>query len=96
MQKISNMCIADYYGEYPINIPKEIFQELRRIIKLLYENNVENPDITGYNFIKQSNKVWIIDFGDEIYNPYIDTKGISDKFINKFINGYNGWNPNFI
>ena len=94
MQKINNMCISDYYGEKSSDISDELFDKIRNIIKLLYENYIEYPDITGYNFIEKDNKVWIIDFGHASFNPSI-YQNTSDPFVLKFINGYNGWNPNF-
>jgi tRNA A-37 threonylcarbamoyl transferase component Bud32 len=94
MQKINNMCISDYYGEKSSDISSELFIKIRNIIKILYDNNIEYPDITGYNFIEKDNKVWIIDFGHATFNPSIN-ENLSDTFILKFINGHNGWNPNF-
>ena len=94
IQKITNMCISDFYGEEPTDVPNEIFDEIRNIIQILYDNNVEYPDITGYNFIKKNNKLWIIDFGDASFNPEI-RENISDPFIEKFLKGHNGWNPDF-
>jgi tRNA A-37 threonylcarbamoyl transferase component Bud32 len=94
MQKIPSLCLSDYYGEDPTNISAELFNEIRNIIKILYDNNIEYPDITGYNFIKQNNKIWIIDFGHASFNPYINTN-LNDPFIDKFIKGYNSWNLNF-
>jgi tRNA A-37 threonylcarbamoyl transferase component Bud32 len=94
MQKITNLCLSDYYGEDPTDISDELFNEIRNIIKILYDNNIEYPDITGYNFIEKNDKTWIIDFGHASFNPYINTN-ITDPFIDKFIKGYNSWNPNF-
>jgi tRNA A-37 threonylcarbamoyl transferase component Bud32 len=57
----------------------------------LAENNIEYPDITGYNFIEHDNKIWIIDFE---HSSFIN-KTMKDPFVNKFIGGSNKWNPEF-
>ena len=93
MEHIKEMCIADKYGEDPQNIPKIIWDQIRTILKILYnEEGIEYIDITGYNFIEKNGKVYIIDFGDAIYSK-------KDKeinwFLSYFLNGHNGWNPDF-
>jgi tRNA A-37 threonylcarbamoyl transferase component Bud32 len=93
MEHIKEMCLADKYGEDPQNIPKIIWDQIRIILKILYnEEGIEYIDITGYNFIEKNGKVYIIDFGDAIYSK-------KDKEINWFLNyflcGHNGWNPDF-
>jgi len=93
MEHIKEMCLADKYGEDPQNIPKIIWDQIRIILKILYnEEGIEYIDITGYNFIEKNGKVYIIDFGDAIYSK-------KDKeinwFLNYFLGGHNGWNPDF-
>lgn len=94
MQKIQNMCIADFYGENPKNIPEYIFEQIRTIIKTLFENNIMYPDITGYNFIELGSHVYIVDFGHAYFEHNIEEKN-KEKFIVKFIDGLNEWNPDF-
>lgn len=90
MRKIKNMNISDMYGENASNVDEDIFDKIRTIIKILAENNIEYPDITGYNFIEYNDKIWIIDFEHAKIS-----KKIENKFINKFIRGLNKWNPEF-
>ena len=91
MQRIPEMNISDMYGESSKKISKKIFNEIRDIVKNLYDNGVIYPDITGYNFIEWDNKIWIFDFGD----AYFKEGNIDSLFVNKFILGHNGWNPDF-
>jgi len=91
MEKINNMCLSDMYGDKAIDIDKELFDQVREIITLLYHNNVEYPDITGYNFIEYDNKLWIIDFEHSCKSTTI-----TNKFINSFIRGADEWNPDFV
>lgn len=96
MQKISNDCLSNIYGENVCDIPLKVFSQVREIIRKLYYNNIEYPDITGYNFMEDhSGKIWIIDFGHAKCKDIYDTKE-DDPFIIKFINGLNEWNPNYI
>ena len=92
MLRIPEMSISDMYGEKFSNIPKEITDEIRKIIKTLYDNDIEYPDITGYNFIEYQGKIWIIDFEHASYNY---DKKTYNPFILEFINGRESWNPDF-
>ena len=91
MEKIDNMNLSDMFGEEDHMIDEYYFDEIRTIIKTLAENNIEYPDITGYNFIEFDKKIWIIDFE----HSSIFKKIMKDPFVNKFITGANKWNPEF-
>ena len=93
MEHLNTMCIADKYGEDPLSVPKIVWDQIRTILKILYyEEGIEYIDITGYNFIEKNNKVYIIDFGDAKYSK----KNIEmNWFLNYFLGGHNGWNPDF-
>jgi len=86
MHKINAMNLSDMFGENASDIDEYYFDEIRTIIKTLSDNRIEYPDITGYNFIEYSNKIWIIDF---------EHAHIRDTFVDKFIQGRNKWNPRF-
>ena len=91
MDKIDNMCLADMYSDDPKEIPQRIWAQINAILTILYEREgIEYIDITGYNFIEQDNKVYIIDFGDARYK--------TDKinwFLKDFLSGQYEWNPDF-
>ena len=90
MERINNMCISDMYGEEATDVDEPVFDEVRKIIKCLYSNNIEYPDITGYNFIEYDKKMWIIDFEHASISNHI-----TNPFIKEFIGGINIWNPEF-
>ena len=69
-----------------------MFSNIRNIIQTLYDHDVLYIDITGYNFIENDNKLWIIDFEHATYNHPRKT----DPFVEKFLEGHNGWNPEFV
>ena len=93
MEKISGMNLSDFYGENIIDVPCNIIKEVQTIIKTLKFYNIIYPDITGYNFIEDKNGVvWIVDFG----HAYIrEPEQPVDSFVLDFLNGHNGWNPEF-
>jgi len=93
MEHLDEMCLADMYTDNPDNIPDIIWDKIREIIKILYDEGIEYIDITGYNFIEKNNNIYIIDFGDARYTK----KAVKiNWFLEKFLNGYNGWNPDFL
>jgi len=91
MDRVGELNISDFYGEKAKHIEPELFDRIRVIIRKLYDHNILYIDITGYNFIETDNELWIIDFEHATYNP---TK--KNKFVEKFLKGFNGWNPAFI
>lgn len=101
MEKIDNMCVSDMYGEDFKNVPLNIVEKIRNIIRMLYDDGFCYPDITGYNFIEDSNgTVWIIDFEHCFckgsYNILSNKEKEHIKFIEKFNSGEaQSWNPEF-
>jgi len=95
MININKLNLSDMYGENPEDIDTYLFDEIRTIIKKLAANNIEYPDITGYNFIEKITpegevQVWIIDFEHSRL-----CKNITNKFVKSFIGGLDEWNPDF-
>jgi len=92
MVRVGAMSVSDYYGESAEHISDELFARIRTIIQTLYDHDILYIDITGYNFIENNNKLWIIDFEHATYNYPKKT----DEFVKKFLEGHNGWNPEFV
>ena len=93
MEDLQNMCIADMYGDDPKDIPDYIWKSIRFILYTLYHQaGIEYIDITPYNFIEKDKKVYIIDFGHAMYKA---ERPQMNWFLKEFIEGTNGWNPDF-
>jgi RIO-like serine/threonine protein kinase len=92
MQRLGGMTLSDMYGAEESCIDAEKFEKVRNIVQLLFNNNIEYPDITGYNFIEYNGKMWVIDFGDARYIA----RRIKNPFILQFLGGRNRWNPQFL
>lgn len=92
MVRVGTMSVSDYYGETGEHIDDALFARIRTIIQTLYDHDILYIDITGYNFIENDNKLWIIDFEHATYNHPRKT----DEFVEKFLEGHNGWNPEFV
>ena len=71
MKKVEGMNLSDQYGDDATDIPNEIFEQVVKIVRNLVLHNIEYPDLTGYNFIEDTDgKVWIIDFGHSANDEY--------------------------
>ena len=92
MVRVGTMSVSDYYGETADKISDEMFSNIRNMIQTLYDHDVLYIDITGYNFIENDNKLWIIDFEHASYNYPRKT----NEFVEQFLEGHNGWNPEFL
>jgi tRNA A-37 threonylcarbamoyl transferase component Bud32 len=92
MVRVGTMSLSDYYGETEEHISDELFAKIRNIIQTLYDHDILYIDITGYNFIENDDKLWIIDFEHATYNHPRKT----DQFVERFLEGHNGWNPEFV
>ena len=95
IEKIGNSNLSDKYGDQASDVPNELFDQVVQITNTLRNNNIEYPDLTGYNFVEdfeQNGKIWIIDF------EHAKSKN-KDKIKNKHIldicNGVKKWNPDF-
>jgi RIO-like serine/threonine protein kinase len=98
MEAIKGHCLADLYTDDPKKVPDWIWEEIFRILTVLYEcEGIEYIDITSYNFmLDEANKVWIIDFGDAYYTPKEKaTKEAKNWFLKDVLNGLREWNPDF-
>jgi tRNA A-37 threonylcarbamoyl transferase component Bud32 len=89
--RVGVMSVSDFYGEKAANISVELFARIRAIIQTLYNHNILYIDITGYNFIENDKKLWIIDFEHARYNPKR-----TNNFVERFLGGDNEWNPAFL
>jgi len=97
MEKVNNMSISDFYGEDIIQVQNDVIEKIRKIIKRLFDNGIEYPDITGYNFIEYDDQIWIIDFEHATFFDNNSLKKSNNfEFIVNFINGLNSWNPKFL
>jgi tRNA A-37 threonylcarbamoyl transferase component Bud32 len=93
MENLNEDCIADKYGEEPTHITNELWNQIHKIIVILYEREgIEYVDITPYNFIEKEGKVYIIDFGDAYYRK---NNNKTNWFLEEFLEGLNEWNPDF-
>ena len=96
MEKINGVSIFKKYGDNPNDIPIFIWNQIHKIISsLFYNDGIEYIDISSYNFILLSNKIYIIDFGDAYWcNP---DRTIKNWFLHEFIEDeINLFNPDFI
>jgi tRNA A-37 threonylcarbamoyl transferase component Bud32 len=93
MQRIYGSSVADFYGENIVDIPSSILTSISNILKKLTSNNIEYPDITGYNFMldEDTNEIWIIDFEHAKYK-----EGTTNEFILKSCEKIDRWNPEFM
>lgn len=91
MEDIEEEPLVVTYGEDADNIPEWIWNEIRFMVRTLYEEEgIEYVDITPYNFIEKDDRIYMIDFGDAKYK-----EGESDWFLNEFLDGENSWNPDY-
>jgi RIO-like serine/threonine protein kinase len=94
MDKIQGDTLYTLYGDEPGDIPDWIWEQIRLIIQILYdEEGIEYVDITPYNFMQSNGKIYVIDFGDARYIPETDEP--INWFLEEFLEGTNSWNPDF-
>lgn len=93
MKKVGKHNLSDQYGENATDVPKELFDQVIKIVRTLVLHNIEYPDLTGYNFIEDDDgKVWIIDFE---HSSLMTTTLVNNIHIQNICNGYKKWNPEF-
>ena len=93
MKKVGKHNLSDYYGEDANYVPTELFNQVVKIVRTLVLHNIEYPDLTGYNFVEDSDgTVWIIDFE---HSSMMASKQVNNIHIQNICNGYKVWNPEF-
>lgn len=95
MEKIEGDLLADKYGdEDPGNVPEWIWEEIRRMLTVLYEEEgIEYVDVTPYNFIETDDGIYMIDFGDACY---IREDQEQNWYLEQFLNSNDKtWNPDY-
>jgi RIO-like serine/threonine protein kinase len=99
MDEVKGHCLADLYTDDPQNVPDWIWDEIHRILTVLFEvEGIEYVDITSYNFMLETDtqKVWIIDFGHAYYTSLSDDNRPLNWFLREILNdGGKCWNPDF-
>ena len=104
------MSVSDMFSEDVSKIPIEIFQYIRYIIQVLYDNDIVYSDKTGYNFMIHEDSfaerindgtfnhkdIFIIDF-EHAYmkSPRMAVPEKHDFVYEFLINEKNEWNPDF-
>ena len=93
MEDVEELCLADTYGEDPEDTPEHVWDSIRAMLTILYEEEgIEYVDITPYNFIEKNGRVYVIDFGDA---KYVDKIEETNWFLSEFLDGKNSWNPDY-
>jgi RIO-like serine/threonine protein kinase len=93
MYKIGNHNLSDHYGDKATDVPKELFDQVIKIVRNLVLHGIEYPDLTGYNFIEDENGiVGIIDFE---HSSLMTSPQVNNIHIQNICNGYKVWNPEF-
>jgi len=93
MKKVGKHNLSDYYGEDANNVPTELFNQVIKIVRTLVLHNIEYPDLTGYNFVEDSDgTIWIIDFE---HSSLMTSPQVNNIHIQNICNGYKIWNPEF-
>jgi tRNA A-37 threonylcarbamoyl transferase component Bud32 len=93
MEDLEASCLADIYGDNPVDIPEWIWESIRTMLGSLYRyEDIEYIDITPYNFVEKDDKIYLIDFGHARYKS--KTRPMN-WFLSEFLDGENSWNPDF-
>ena len=95
MESINGKNLSHNWGEKATDVPHELFQKVIEIVRTLMKHQILYPDLTGYNFVQDSEtygKVWLIDFE---HSSLMKSKKIDNIHILNIYNGNQVWNPDF-
>jgi len=98
MEKINGNSLFELYGDNPRHVPDWIWDEIHRILAILYEREgIEYIDITSFNFMVNvdSKSVYIIDFGHATYTIVGKDERPSNWFLKEALEGAREYNPDF-
>lgn len=89
--------LAYKYGTCFDMVPEDISEQVRTIVNDLYEHGLRYKAISPYNFmVDKNNKVYLIDakFIDFVNLNTIGS--VKDDFVERFINGLDEWNTEYL
>ena len=95
MESINGENLSHNWGENASDVPTELFQKVIDIVRTLVKHQILYPDLTGYNFVQDSEtygKIWIIDFE---HSSFMKSKEINNIHLLNIYNGNQIWNPDF-
>jgi RIO-like serine/threonine protein kinase len=82
--------IFELHGDQEEDVPDAIWDEIHRIVRILYEENIVYHDITSFNFMYNpaTDVVYIVDFGHCSQEP--------DNYVEEFVYRHlKLWNADF-
>lgn len=93
-----SMSLSDYYGEE--GVPEAAFERVRALVgRMVDEAGLDFPDLTGYNFVAtwtdpggEVDQLWVVDFE---HARRVASRAQCCAFVRTFLEGHNGWNPEF-
>jgi serine/threonine protein kinase len=97
MEKIlDGSTVADWYGEADESTPPEVYAQVRAVVRQMEGAGISYPDITGYNFIMQCDdpeenddkRIVLVDLEHSEFGP-------PGEFMRRFLDGHDGWNPEY-
>lgn len=105
MHLVKGETLVYMYGADGAAVPEWIWAEVRRLVMALYVKGIVYADITGYNFMieSESGNIWMLDFEHcttRDPGPFVEgeppAKGES-WFVREFLSGDSGnvWNEDF-
>ena len=100
MEHVVGSSIADWYGEDDADTPAHVYQQVRVLMEGLAQAGISYPDITGYN-IMHSVAADGVEVDEESNNGLVlidmehSELGTPCEFMRRFIDGHDGWNPEF-
>lgn len=91
MERIQGQDLATMYGEEDWQTPHDVHERCRAIIDSLRNESIFYNDITSYNFMMDDQEtVVVVDFGHAKWK-----EEEAHHFIQDYLDGENGWNPDF-
>lgn len=102
MHFVHGETLADFYGAA---VPDWVWAEVRRLVMALYVEGIVYADITGYNFMIEtdSDNIWMLDFEHcttRDPGPFVEGEPTAmgeSWFVREFLSGNSGnkWNEDF-
>lgn len=93
LEQLDGMSVSDKYGDAYEKVPKRVQNKIRKNIKELKKLGIIYVDITGYNAYETPKGIYQLDYGDAKWEG--DETEEEKEYLNNYLKGIEGWNPEY-
>jgi RIO-like serine/threonine protein kinase len=92
MERLHGISLDKKYGTNAGRVPQYVWQQIKSILQILYNETIEYVEIAPHNFIEAyDGKIYIINFGEAYYTIEDGSNVPMNRFLRNFLEVGHSW-----